>query len=95
MEFSERQITVLHRLIDDYRAKQLTLNTLIQRIEGVSSAIDLDPWKNAIFPIIAEMEQINAASIDSKKKLTAAEEFAIEASLKKLEQVIVSHSSIS
>lgn len=87
-EYLERQISVLRQLIRDYRTERLSLNALVQRIEGVSNAIGLDSWKDAIFPIILTMEQINAAALDSKHALSSENKAAIEGSLDDLEQVI-------
>lgn len=34
-EFLDRQVSVLHRLVSDYRDGVLNLNSLIQGVEGV------------------------------------------------------------
>jgi len=77
-------------LIDDYRGGRLDLNSLIQRIEGVSDVIDLDEWKDGVFPIVLAMEQINAVGLDTKTELTEADKATIATSLHALDVLIES-----
>lgn len=87
-DYFDRQVSEMHRLMDDYKNGRVNLNAFIQRIEAISSAIDLDSWEEAISPIVLEMEQVNASVINEKRDLTAADKMIIEKSLNDLEAVI-------
>ena len=87
-DFFDRQIKNLRQTIDDYRAGRLTLNTLIQRIQGIGDVLEDDEWKQAVFPIIWSMEQINAFALEEKQDLTEKETRSIENSLLELEAFI-------
>lgn len=80
-----RQAEALRRLISDYREEKLSLNTLIQRIEGIFEVLDNQAWKDAIFPIVLSMEQVNAFALDEKRHLTEADKSSVENSLLDLE----------
>ncbi|NVM86785.1 hypothetical protein FHT32_000408 [Variovorax sp. SG517] len=87
-EFLKRQITVLRKLIEDYRQKSLALNALIQRIEGVNTVVANERWSNAIFPIVLSLEQVNAIVLEEKRELSVAETTEVEGSLLALEAFI-------
>lgn len=87
-DYLDRQVSEMHRLMDDYKNGRVNLNAFIQRIEAISSAIDLDSWGEAISPIVLEMEQVNASVINEKRNLTATDEMMIEKSLNDLGAVI-------
>lgn len=84
-EFITRLMWVLRRAITAYREGRIDLNTLVQRIEGVSSVVELKPWSAAVFPITVEIEQINAMALDSQAALTSEDQALIEAALQQLE----------
>ncbi|RMM94219.1 hypothetical protein ALP90_01985 [Pseudomonas amygdali pv. ulmi] len=84
-EFIDRQVSMLHRLIGDYRNGALNLNSLIQGIEGVRAVVESDKWKEAVFPIISFIEEINGVALDAKRNLTANEKALIDSSLIELE----------
>lgn len=87
-EFLARQVAILRRLIGDYRQGHVSLNALIQRIEGLNNVIGVEAWRDGVFPIVLEMEQVNAAALDAKRGLTETESSAIERSLNDLEVLI-------
>jgi hypothetical protein len=87
-EFFDRQIAVLHQLIGDYREGKLTLNTVIQRVQAVGDVLEIDAWKEAVFPIIWSMEQISAFALEAKQDLTEEENDSIKNSLLELEALI-------
>lgn len=87
-EYLQRQKAVLRRLIDDYRTGLLHLNTLVQRIEGVSDAIGHQSWKDAIFPIVLALEQVNATTLNAKTSLSESDKAIVEHSLLDLEALI-------
>jgi len=87
-ELFGRQVAVLRRLIGDYNAGVIGLNALIQNIEGIGDVLSVKTWNDAVFPIILSMEQINAAAIEEKRKLTASDTVSIEKSLFELEGLI-------
>jgi hypothetical protein len=67
-EFFSRQTELLRAVIGIYRQGHISLNTLIQRIEAIGNMIATDAWKNAVFPIILSIEQVNAPLVEAKKK---------------------------
>jgi hypothetical protein len=44
--------------------------------------------KDAVFPIVLSMEQVNAVALDAKRGLTVADKAAVENSLLALEALI-------
>ena len=87
-ELFTRQVMVLRHLISDYREGVLGLNALIQRVEGVGDVLGVEAWKDAVFPIVLSMEQVNAEALDAKTGLTAADKATVENSLLELEALI-------
>ena len=87
-ELFARQAAVLRRLVSDYREGVLGLNALIQRIEGIGDVLGIEAWKDAIFPIVLSMEQVNAAALDAKRRLTEDDKASVENSLCVLEALI-------
>lgn len=74
--------------IRDYREKRLNLDGLVRRIEGISDAINVDSWRDQIFPIVLALEQVNASLIETRKELSAVDQSMIDAELKRLEAII-------
>jgi hypothetical protein len=87
-DFFSRQINVLEKLIDEYRRGAFSLNSLIQRIEGINELLGMAEWKNAVYPIVLSMEQINAFALDANKGLTEADKISVNNSLSELEALI-------
>ncbi|WCM92983.1 hypothetical protein M5C99_22060 [Acidovorax sp. NCPPB 2350] len=87
-DFFSRQALVLRQAINEYRDGTLDLNSLINRFEGVGSVIEDESWRNAVFPIVLSMEQINAAAINGGNDLTEANKVSIEESLLEFDEVI-------
>ncbi len=87
-EFFDRQMAVLRQLISDYREEKLSLNFLIQRVQAIGDVLELDSWKEAVFPIIWSMEQINAFALEAKQGLTEEEANSTKNSLVELEALI-------
>lgn len=87
-ELFVRQAAVLRRFVSDYREGALGLNALIQRIEGIGDVLGIDTWKDAAFPIVLSMEQVNALALDAKRGLTVADKTSVENSLLELEALI-------
>lgn len=87
-ELFARQAAVLRRLVSDYRQGVLGLNALIQRIEGIGDVLGIEAWKDAVFPIVLSMEQVNAAALDAKRCLTEDDKASVEDSLRELEALI-------
>jgi hypothetical protein len=80
-----RQAAVLRQLVSDYKCGNIGLDALIQKIEGIGDVVNIEKWKDAIFPIILSMEQINAAAIEERRRLTAAEVSTIDKFLHEVE----------
>lgn len=87
-ELFARQVVVLRRLVSDYREGVLGLNALIQRIEGIGDVLGVEAWKDAVFPIVLSMEQVNAVALDAKRALTEADKASVENSLLELDALI-------
>jgi hypothetical protein len=87
-ELFARQAAVLRRLVSDYREGVLGLNALIQRIEGIGDVLGIETWKDAVFPIVLSMEQVNAAALDAKRRLTEDDKASVEDSLRELEALL-------
>jgi hypothetical protein len=83
-----RQLALLRRSLSDYRRGDMQVNSLVQRIEGIGAAIDLEAWRERVFPILLNIEQVNAATIESRRQLTADEKKLVDNSLRQLESVI-------
>jgi hypothetical protein len=84
----ERQIAILNELIDTYRKGRLPLNTLVQRIEGISNFIEISWWKEGLFPILLTLEQINAAALDSGDSLSERDRGDIASALDDIDTLI-------
>lgn len=89
-ELFARQASVLRQQVSDYRKGVVTLNALIQRIEGIRSVLNCQTWNAATFPIVLAMEQVNATALDAARNLSVSEKEAIESSLAELE-ALMSH----
>ena len=87
-ELFDRQVAVLRSSMGSYREGAMTLNTLIQRMEGVSDVIGMDKWKVAVFPMVLCLEQINASVLESGEDLRDIDQQAVKATLVELELLI-------
>lgn len=87
-ELFARQVAMLRRLIGDYREGALSLNALIQRIEGIGDVLGIEAWKDSVFPIVLTMEQVNAIALEANRRLTGEERSAVESALQDLEALI-------
>lgn len=87
-DFFVRQVAILRNLIEDYHQNAINLNVLIQRIEGINGVLGNETWSDAVFPIVLSLEQVNAAALEARRGLTAAETAAVESSLLELEALI-------
>ncbi|NWD73713.1 hypothetical protein HX890_06205 [Pseudomonas gingeri] len=83
-----RQLVLLRQLIREYREGELSLNLLVQRVEGVGAAIDSESWTDSAFNILLSMEQINAVTLDTQGHLMPTDTVEIEKSLVELETLI-------
>ena len=87
-ELFDRQVMVLRSSMESYCEGAITLNTLIQRIEGVSDVIGVDEWKVAVFPMVLCLEQINASVLELGKEVKHIDQEAVKATLVELESLI-------
>lgn len=87
-DFFVRQVAILRNLIEDYQQNAISLNALIQRIEGINGMLGSETWSDAVFPIVLSLEQVNAAALEARRGLTAAEADEVESSLLELEALI-------
>lgn len=87
-EFLARQFAILYSSVSDYREGVLSLNSLIQRIEGISYVLDIKSWSDRVFPIVSVMKEINAFAIDTENELTEINKTDIANLLVELEAVI-------
>jgi hypothetical protein len=47
-----------------------------------------ETWSDAVFPIVLSLKQVNAAALEARRGLTAAEATAVESSLIELDALI-------
>ena len=86
---------MIRTLITDYRDARFGLDTLVQRLEGITEAIGIDGWEDAVFPIVLAMEQVNAYAVETKSSLSEANKKVIDESLRDLEILIKRYESQS
>lgn len=70
--FLARKAEVLRRSITDYRSGVISLNRLVQNIEGINDVVAV---------ALLERPQVNAATVEGRRGLTAIEKASIEKSL--------------
>jgi hypothetical protein len=87
-ELIRRQFLVMRQSIDDYRAGHLSLNSLIQRIEGAGGVMNSDRWEDAVSMILLEMEQINADVLNAGTKLSEKDKSDLKKFLLDIEELI-------
>ena len=88
-ELFRRQFLLIQQSIDDYRTGRLSLNSMIQRIEGACRIINIDQWKNAVSVPLFEMEQINADVLNAGTNLSDKDKSDLEKFLLDIEKLIV------
>lgn len=88
-DFLARQVAILNQSIDGYRKGLFSLNSLIQRIDGVIDVIGCDVWKDEVFPLMLALEEINAVALDAGKDSFFGENPAVEGLLCELEKLIL------
>jgi hypothetical protein len=81
------QTGVVLQVIDDYRSNKISLNTLIQKVEGVCAVVGVQEWEDRVFLLILDLEQINAAVIEEQRALTRAETVVVSQLLITLESL--------
>ena len=87
-EYLQRQINILRKAIEDYREGRLQLNALVLRIEEISDVIDIQEWKDALFPIVLEIEKVNAFNLYTHTELSDADKNIISKALQDIEAFI-------
>ena len=55
---------------------------------SIGDVLGIEAWKDAVFPIVLSMEQVNAAALDAKRRLTEDDKASVENSLRELEALI-------
>jgi hypothetical protein len=88
----KRQFELMRVLLDDYKSNKVSLNLLIQRIEGLSRAAGNRLWEDSFFDIVLNLESINSELIENKRLPSKHEEDEIRASVEALEKVITTTS---
>lgn len=87
-EFIARQRTQIRYRIADFRHGALSLNSVIQQIEGLAQTIGEPFWADQVFPLVVELEGINSELIDKRRDMTLAEREKVETLLKGVEALI-------
>ena len=87
-DYLDRQLTLSEQFIAEYGCGKISLNTFVQRIEGVALAAGSDFWTNIISPLIGPMEEVNALALDERRGLDDEDKKIIEDSLSKLKIAI-------
>lgn len=75
-------------MICNYRDGALMLDTLVQRIEGISEALGISAWSEAVFPVLLSIEQVNAVALEAKRALTEEDKALVSKSLCELEALV-------
>jgi hypothetical protein len=87
-EYKIRQISLMKEIILMYKNSEISLNTFIQKIEGLGSAIDNKDFSDKLFPIIVNLEQVNAFLIEEKCVPSESDKEIINAEVYKLDKLI-------
>jgi hypothetical protein len=87
-DFIARQRNQILFAIEDYRAGLLSLNRLIQQLEGLAHAIGESFWNDRMFPLIIELERVNSDLLDKRRVLAPSEKELVAEVLKAIEQLV-------
>jgi hypothetical protein len=71
--YIERQLSLLDQALLDYELGKLGLNSLIHRIEALKAAIGVESLRDALWPIVSSMEEINAVSLSEGRTISGNE----------------------
>ncbi len=91
MSYLRRQLNLVVDAVEEYRGGNLGLNTLVQRIQGLSDAIDQPDWREDVFPIVLVLEEINAVCLDEHRSLSEAESEFVAKQLDRLQSLTDSY----
>jgi hypothetical protein len=87
-DFILRQCSQIHLKVTDFRQGALSLNSLIQSLEGLTRAIGDEFWSDKVFPLVLDLERINSELIDKKRKPTIEELRYVERCLSEIEKLV-------
>lgn len=89
-EFQQRQLHQIQLALVNYHNGELALNSLVQRLEGISDLLEDSDLQEILWSITGEMEIINGRIIDQKRHLDAEENKKLAELLDQLSGVIYS-----
>ncbi|WP_374516866.1 hypothetical protein [Undibacterium squillarum] len=87
-DFEFRQITLMQQFIEDFKNGCISLNTFIQKIEALISAIDRDVFSALTDSIVLDLEVINATLIDEDRAPTDEENQSISNAFSDLRNIL-------
>lgn len=73
-EYILRQHAQMHFKIADFRQGALTLNGLLQQLEGLARAVGEEFWSEVLFPLVLDLERINSELLDKSRDMTSDEQ---------------------
>lgn len=88
-EFFVRQFGIVQEKISEYRRSNIDLNKLVWTLEGVLNVCDDSLFQERAFPVLLELEQINATCFESEQPLTNKEFSDVEGLLVRLETLMM------
>lgn len=88
-EFLNRQFAQIRQSVIDYKNSEISLNSLINRIEAIGRIIGDEFWDKQMFPIVLDLERINSEIIDKHRQLSESESTKINIILNQLENILV------
>lgn len=86
-EFKNRQISVAIESINDFSNKKMSLNTLLQRIEGIKDVIADEYLSESLYKCRLALEEINGLAISEDRALSSEEQAIVERALSEMRQV--------
>ena len=85
--FAERQLAVLEGRLSAYAEGGMSLNSLISDIWGLADVIENKALSEQVFPLLADLEEINAICIVYNEKPTPNDVEKINASLAEIRRI--------
>jgi hypothetical protein len=87
-DFIDRQCVLIQTAIADYRRNDISLNTLVNKLDGLRITLEDSVWSEDLFEPIFDIERINSEVIDKKRPLNSSEMSALNAILTKVELLV-------
>lgn len=93
--YTKRQLDLLVSIIAEYESDKIQLNSLVQKLDALTCAIDLDAWDDDVYRIRVALETVNAVSLDENRPLNDFEKDLISKKLQELQLLIENYNNQS